>query len=1064
MKVGAARGSIAEPRRVGKLKLATTAAHRQNVKMDRVPLCCRLALLAGFIPALCWLMADTPPALSPAESLKRFKVADGFQVKLVASEPLIRQPVTMTFDDRGRLWVIQYLQYPTPAGLKAVQVDQYLRTKYDRLPEPPPRGPKGADRITILEDPDGDGRYDKAKDFVTGLNLASGMALGHGGVFVAQPPYLLFYADRNGDDMPDRDPEVLLTGFGMEDAHAFPNSLQWGPDGWLYGAQGSTVTANIRGIEFQQGIWRYRPPLTLPSPPGRRGVGGEGGMAGGEFELFAEGGGNTWGVDFDRHGQLIAGTNFGGFVLLHQVQGAYYVKGFAKHGPLHNPHAYGYFDHAPCQGFKGGHVTCGGIVYQGDLFPEKYQHKYIAANLLSNAVFWHHIEPKGSSFTTRFGGELLTTDDPWFRPVDCLTGPDGAVYIADWYDKRATHLDPIDNWDRTSGRIYKIEPKASDWATDGRARLLPSLTRQPAESRFRISLRKLSSEQLIEFLAHRNNWQRRLARHILAERRDAEIVPALRKQVLENHGQLALESLWALYVSGGFDDDSAGKLLAHADEHIRAWTIRLLGDVKKVAPDIRDRLVRLARTEPSCVVRNQLACTCKRLPAKDALRIVRGLLARREDVDDPQIPLLLWWAIEDKLASDRPQVLDLLDSSEVWAWPMVQQHIVERLARRYMAEATDSGYAACALLLERAPDSDAVRRLVGGMDRALEGSHLPRVPAALEKRFAELWSKDPESLPVLRLALRLGHQPARTRAVEFVSGAKQLPQPNRISLIEVLGQAGDSRVAPVLVKLVTGADPVPVRLAALSALQAFTDPSIAESILTHYTNLPSALKDRAQALLFSRPASSLALLQAVDRGVIPAKEVPVDQVRGALAHQRVEIDRLVEKHWGKLGPATQGEKLARMRYLAHAVRTGKGNSAAGKPLFQKHCGNCHVLFGEGSKIGPDLTGADRKNLDLLLTQVIDPSAAIRPEHFAHTIATTDGRLLTGLVVESAAGAITLVDAKAEKTVVAREQIDAMKPSPVSLMPEKLLDALSDQEVRDLFSYLQGDEPKGASKR
>lgn len=199
---------------------------------------------------------------TPTEALKRMQVPEGFRVRLVACEPMIRQPVTISFDDRGRIWVIQYLQYPNPAGLKPVVVDQYLRTAYDRLPEPPPRGPKGADRITILSDPDGDGHYRKAKDFVTGLNLASGMCLGHGGVFVLQAPYLLFYPDRDGNDVPDGDPEVLLTGFGMEDAHAVGNSLQWGPDGWLYGAQGSTVTAMIRNpadgaappIEFQQGI------------------------------------------------------------------------------------------------------------------------------------------------------------------------------------------------------------------------------------------------------------------------------------------------------------------------------------------------------------------------------------------------------------------------------------------------------------------------------------------------------------------------------------------------------------------------------------------------------------------------------------------------------------------------------------------------------------------------------------------------------------------------------------------------------------------------------------------
>ena len=251
--------------------------------------------------------------LSPDEAARRMTVPDGFEVQAVASEPLVRQPVCIEFDDRGRLWVIQYLQYPNPAGLKRLQVDRYSRTKYDRIPEPPPLGPRGADRITILSDSNSDGLFDKGHDFVDGLNLATGLAFGHGGVFVLNVPYLLFYPDRNRDDVPDSDPEVLLTGFGMEDAHSVANSLTWGPDGWLYGCQGSTVTANIRGIEFQQGVWRYHP-ITR------------------EFELFCEGGGNAWGLDFDRIGQLFYSTNYGGHVLLHGVQGGYFVKGFANTG------------------------------------------------------------------------------------------------------------------------------------------------------------------------------------------------------------------------------------------------------------------------------------------------------------------------------------------------------------------------------------------------------------------------------------------------------------------------------------------------------------------------------------------------------------------------------------------------------------------------------------------------------------------------------------------------------------------------------------------------------------
>ena len=240
-------------------------------------------------------------------------VPEGFHVEVFASEPMIRQPVTACFDERGRAWVIEYLQYPHPAGLKPVKVDQYLRTEYDRFPEPPPRGPRGVDRIKILEDTDGDGKADKATVFVEGLNLASGLAVGHGGVFVGQAPYLLFYPDANKDDKPDGDPKVLLSGFGLQDAHATVNSMQWGPDGWLYGAQGSTVTARIRGIEFQQGIWRYHPRTDV-------------------FELFAEGGGNTWGLDFDRTGNAFGSSN-GSYIAFHMVQGGYYCQGVRQARP-----------------------------------------------------------------------------------------------------------------------------------------------------------------------------------------------------------------------------------------------------------------------------------------------------------------------------------------------------------------------------------------------------------------------------------------------------------------------------------------------------------------------------------------------------------------------------------------------------------------------------------------------------------------------------------------------------------------------------------------------------------
>ncbi len=963
---------------------------------------------------------------TPADALKQMRAAPGFEVKLVASEPDIRQPVTMTFDERGRLWVLQYLQYPTPAGLKPVKVDQYLRTKYDQLPPPPPRGPKGADRVTICEDTDGDGRMDKFKDFVTGLNLASGMCLGHGGLFVAQPPYLLFYADKNRDDLPDGDPEVLLTGFGMEDAHAFANSLQWGPDGWLYGAHGSTVSANIRGIEFQQGIWRYHP-LTK------------------EFELFAEGGGNTWGLDFDEDGEIIAGTNFGDVIGLHQVQGAYYVKGFTKHGPLHNPHTYGYFEHIPFKGFKGGHVTSGGIVYQGGAFPPEFNGAYIAANVLSHAVYWHKLVRKGSSFTGQFGGPLIETDDETFRPIDCLTGPDGAVYVADWCDPRATHLDPLDTWDRSNGRIYKLQASGA-----------------PAVAA-KFDLARRSSQELIKLLADPNNWMRREARRLLAERRDAKILPSLRLQLLgAANDQLALETLWALHVSGGFNDTLVKQFLTHGSEQVRAWTIRLLGDARKLSSSQQKLLASAAHNGTSPIIRRQLAATAKRLPGKDALPIIRELLERDEDTEDPQIPLLLWWAIESKALSDRADVVALFASSSFWQHALVRRFIAGRLARRYAAEGTPKDYATCARLLTLAPDFATVEVLLNGMGEALVGRTFDEPPPSLEVWFDKAWPVHPRSSTLLRFGVRLGLEPVRSLVLTRIRDV-QTPEADRIGLIEILGQVGQTESVPGLLELLEKSPSEKLRAAALTALQRFPEARIARALLVIYPGLSTDLRARARSALCSRPAWAAALVGAVEAGRFDAKEVAFDQLRQMRELQDVELNQRIEKRWGKVGTEAPEEKRNFINELklvlkpsGAAARTGKGNGEEGRKIFAQACGVCHKLFGEGNTLGPDLTSADRRNTDTLLANIVTPSAYIRPEYVGFEAVTKDDQTIAGLMVESTADAVTLLDRNNQRQVLVRSELKDLKEATHSLMPEGLLEALSPQQVMDLFTYLQGE--------
>jgi len=951
------------------------------------------------------------------------EVAEGFGVSLVASEPEIRQPLSIAFDERGRMWVIQYLQYPKPAGLKPVKVDQYLRTKYDRVPEPPPRGVKGADLITICDDTDGDGRADKFTDFVTGLNLCSGMVLGHGGVFVAQPPYLLFYADRNRDDIPDGDPEVLLSGFGIEDAHALANSLTWGPDGWLYGAQGSTVTANIRGIEFQQGIWRYHP-LTR------------------EFELFAEGGGNTWGLDFDAQGELVAGTNFDD-KMLHQVQGAYYVKNFGKHGELHNPHAYGYFGHVPYSGYRGAHLSVGGIVYLGGAFADSFRGTYISANMLDRAIYWYKLAPQGSSFTANFGGPLIKTDEELFRPVDCQTGPDGAVYIADWCDKRATHVDPLDTWDRSNGRIYRIQAKG--------AKPVP-----------KFDLASLSSDKLVDLLAHQNDWFAREARRILSERRDRNTYARLESQISGNDPRLALQSLWALYAGGGFNNTLASALLQHRDENVRAWTIRLLGDARQVTPTVQSLLVTRAKTDTSPIVRRQLACTVKRLPGTEALPILNELLSRDEDVDDPQIPLLLWWAIEHNTIAQRENLMRLLASPAAMARPLMRKTILERLARRYAAEGSEANFASCAQLLKAAPSPVETAMLLRGMELGIVSRRFDNTPATLAAWFTEAWMHDKRNVDLMRLGLRLGDERARRAAVEFLDDPRA-EEKDRIEIVETLGQSEEPGALPKLLVLVTNAPSLKLRNAALSALQHFPDPGIAVSLVAAYDSLSPELRSRVRSLLCSRPAWAHVLVARVEGGIIPAKDVTLDEARQMARLQDAQLTQRLEKIWGKIKPDSPEEKQNFMNEVklvlkpsGAAARDGRGNRSEGRKIFTQACGICHKLFEEGTAIGPDLTTADRRTTDMLLQNIVNPSAYIRPEFVNHEAVTRDEQSISGLLVESSPAAVTLLDRNNQRHVLPRERLASLRESEMSLMPDGLLEALSPQQIMDLFSYLQGE--------
>ena len=978
------------------------------------------------------------PATPPLESIETFKTPSDLQLDLVLSEPEIVHPVFLNFDERGRMWVVEYRQYPQPAGLTTINRDAVWRSQYDKVPQPPPHHIPGKDRISIHESTRGDGVFDKHTIFVDGLSIVTAVERGRGGVWVLNPPYLLFYPDANNDDVPDGPPEVCLEGFGIEDTHSVVNSLRWGPDGWLYAAQGSTVTGHVKrpgapdkeAVDtLGQQIWRYHPET-------RR------------FEVFAEGGGNTFGVELDSKGRIFSGHNGGDTRGFDYVQGGYSQKGFDKHGPLSNPYTFGYFPMMK-HDVKVTRFTHTFLTYEGGAFPAHYNGELFAADPLRGAIFETRIEPVGSTFRTKDLGEAVTSTDPWFRPVDIKLGPDGAVYIADWYDLHISHLKHRAGLlDTECGRIYRLRAK-------------------DVQAVKPVDMGAMTSAELVNALRSENRWTRQTAQRLLGDRKDKTIILRLSQIITTEISQDALEACWAFYQTGGFNARTAITLLDHGNPFVRAWTVRLLCDEKKVTTTEVWELCLLAHAEQNVEVRSQLACSARRLPAKDSFPIVRELFAHSEDTSDGHIPLLLWWAIEAKCATDRDAVMHFMSDPELWSLPLVREHLIERLIRRFASSGSPEELLACAQLFALSPDAECNAKLRAGFEKAFEGRTISALPTALLEALAKAGG---DTLP---LDLRMGKPGAVDHALELLHLAK-IPSSERLTLIQTLGEIDAPQCVPYFLELATASKRAPAlkpadvlrqdleAKAALAALQQSKDPTVCDRLLSDYGTLSPTLKPVIQLLLASRDAWALRLLQEVDKGALDRTALSRETLDKLRQHDDPGVAALTEKLYGKprAGATTivTPEMKAAIAAFSEKLKSGGGNPLKGQDIFRQRCAVCHTIYGGGGRVGPDLTSYKRDDLDMLLLSITSPSAEIREGFEGFTIKTTDGRRLTGLIARQDKQLVVLRGADGQEVAVSRDKIAAQKPLGQSLMPEGLLTDLNDTDLRNLFAFLRSTQP------
>ena len=955
---------------------------------------------------------ESPALLSPAEAARTMAVPDGFHVTLFAGEPDVQQPIGFCLDNRGRLWVAEAYNYPN-------------------------HGNRPGDRILIFEDVDGDGRFDKRTVFFEGLNYVTGIEVGFGGVWVMSPPTFYFIPDKNGDDKPDSEPIVLLDGFGNHaNSHNLANGFSWGPDGWLYGTHGRTNWSMIgkpgaldsQRMRFDGGVWRYHPVRHI-------------------WEPFADGTTNPWGIDWDDYGQ--------GFVcncvdphLYHVIQGAHYEPWRNRES---SRFAYERLatiaDHLHFVGkgrvqegigtpeedaAGGGHAHCGTMIYLGDSWPDRYRNTVFMHNLHGHRINNDILRRVGSGYTASHGRDLLRAKDAWYMGVTLQYGPDGSVYSSDWSDTGECHS--VVNTQRGTGRIFKI--------------------RYGPERAVKTDLGSLSDMELVGFQSHRNDWFVRHSRRVLQERAatglDMTAVATELNRLLatELPDVRKLRLIWSLHAIGRADDELLLGLLDDESEYVRAWAIRLLTESDEPSVDTVRRFVELAAKDASAFVSLHLASALQRLKPADRWLVAEALVTRAAFAADANIPLMIWYGVEPLVTDDLPRFVALSVRSQI---PLVGRH----LARRVSAMATNpDGMSLLVKALEVCQTSDKRRELLEGILTGLEGTRSFEMPREWSSVYVNLReSVDPSVREqALRLALIFDDVPAIEALIKQANDRRAAAEDRQRAIDALVAK----RVSGFDSHLLALARDEPTRSAALRGLAQYNHAETAATILDVYSGSDHAAQQDALQTLAARPAWARALIAAIESNEIPRTDLTAFTARQIHSLRDRQLSADVVRLWGQIRetPNERVRLIADYKQQLSLDSLKAGDRSHGRTLFAKSCANCHRFFDAGTAIGPDLTGAQRTNIHYLLLNLIDPGASISNDFKMVIIETTNGRVVTGLVVAETENAVTIQTAN-EKVVIPAGEIEQRIASGVSMMPEGLLQRFTSEEVRDLFAYLTG---------
>ncbi|MBA4066714.1 MAG: hypothetical protein C0501_24015 [Isosphaera sp.] len=964
----------------------------------------QLAGAAGELP-------KPPGPLSPKDERSSFKIADGFDVTLVAAEPDVVDPVAMCFDARGRMFVCEMRGYPN-GGVGT--------------------GKETRGRVRLLEDRDGDGVFETARTFADGLRFPMGVTPYKDGVIVAVAPDLLYLQDTDNDGVADKT-TVLYTGFDLKNIQQMANALQWGLDNWVYGCAGndggtvrSAEKPDAAPVPLRNRGFRFRPdvPGSLEPTSG----GGQYGLAADDFQRWFTATNSQHlrqivlpdhylrrnphlpvtavTVDIPEHGAAARVYRVSPFEPWRVERTARRAGGDAGR-PF-----------AATELVPGGYITsaCSPLIYTADLFGKEFYGNNFVCDPANNLIHRELLTENGAAFTAARAypdREFLASTDNWFRPVHLATGPDGAVYVLDFYrEVIETPLSlpddikkQLDLESRGRGRVWRIAPAGFKPAK------LPDLS-------------KLKPTQLAEELTGPNPWRRLTAQRLLVEGKVGAAVPSVRGRLGAATGTPGrVNLLWALHGLGELKSSDVQAVLHDPLAGVREQAVRLSEAFLTESEPLRREVKKMAG-DPSPRVRFQVALSAGFLPEGAAAATLAEVLDRAADP----------WTVTAALSSASHCSFRLL-AALLGSPPRPDPVLAGRVAALIGARADEKDVAHTLTLVASGQAGAAVElAMLEGLGQGMRGG---------KTSLAAWLAKPPAAAATLAAALR--------ERFAAVAASLKDEKADRPAAARLLAHAPFDLAGPALSVALTPATPVDVQLAAVRALAAHADPKVADLLLKDWKGYGPAARAAVLDALLARPDRAVALLVAVEKGGVPPAALSPAQVQQLKQHPAAAVKAKADAVFKQALDADRAKVVA-----AYAPALDlKGDAAAGKLLFAKHCSACHRLDGVGHDVGANLLATlGNKSGEDLLAAVFDPNREVDPRYLTYQVGTADERVLTGIVVAETPTSITLRRAEGMEDVILRANLSQFRATALSLMPVGFEKELKPQDVADLFAYLR----------